>query len=42
MKFRLNDTEDEDVHRFFAKVPLDEDYFKIDADARSIAVPAAF
>lgn len=44
MKFPLNEAqgEDEDVHNYFAKVPLDEDYFKINADTRAIAIPSAF
>lgn len=42
MNFELHDNEDEDVHRYFAKVPLDEDYFKIDADTRTVTIPTAF
>lgn len=42
MKFPLLETEDEDVHNFFAKIPLDEEYFKIDANTRNITVPSSF
>lgn len=44
MTFQLKpeNGEDEDIHNYFAKVPLDEDYFKINADARTITIPTAF
>ena len=31
---------DEDISRFFVRLPLDEDFFEIDANSRSIKVPS--
>ena len=44
MTFPLKEDEgeNEDIHYFFAKVPLDEEYFKIDANSRTIKVPVDF